>query len=68
MLCQRNDDGHDGRSNRKQGLATTRRSGQHRWRRVIVSADIASGWRGFIDGAIESGTRNAVLLHRALGT
>lgn len=37
-------------------------------RLFFAGADIANGWRGFIDGAIESGTRNAELLHRALGT
>jgi monoamine oxidase len=34
----------------------------------IAGADIANGWRGFIDGAIESGSRNAELAHRALGS
>jgi monoamine oxidase len=33
----------------------------------IAGADVADGWRGFIDGAIESGSRNAELAHRALG-
>lgn len=34
----------------------------------IAGADVANGWRDFIDGAIESGSRNAVLAHRALGS
>ena len=37
-------------------------------RLFFAGADIASGWRGFIDGAIESGTRNAEMVHRSLGT
>jgi monoamine oxidase len=36
-------------------------------RLFFAGSDIANGWRGFIDGAIESGTRTAELLHRALG-
>lgn len=32
----------------------------------FAGSDIASGWRGFIDGAIETGARSAVLVRRRL--
>ena len=36
-------------------------------RRVILAgSDVASGWNGFIDGAIESGFRAARTAHRVL--
>lgn len=34
---------------------------------VMASADWASGWRGFIDGAIEQGTRAAMYTREQLG-
>lgn len=39
---------------------------QHGHRVFMASADWADGWRGFIDGAIEQGTRNAALVIRLL--
>ena len=35
---------------------------------IFASADWALGWRGFIDGAIEDGTRAAMEVKRAMGT
>ena len=34
----------------------------------FAGADIANGWRGFIDGAIESGARNAQLVSKKLAS
>ena len=34
---------------------------------VLAGSDIANGWAGFIDGAIESGLRGGVLAHRLAG-
>jgi monoamine oxidase len=31
---------------------------------VLAGSDLANGWAGFIDGAIESGLRSGVLAHR----
>ena len=33
----------------------------------FANADIADGWRGFIDGAIESGAQVAQSIHTKLG-
>ena len=34
---------------------------------ILAGSDYASGWRGFIDGAIESGLRAAHLVHSPSG-